>query len=255
MIEKWEVTIPELSGEEPRAAYVYVPDSINENPELRYPVLYMFDGQNVFFDEDATYGKSWGMLEWLESTGTQLIVAAVACNQNPDNSRLREYSPFTCYMKGVGKIQGQGKQTMEWLVNVFKPYVDGHFPTIPDRLHTFIAGSSTGGLMSLYALLRYTKYFSRAAALSPSVWFARERFDRMVSSARVRSNAVLYMDYGSREFRNHDGMLDRYSEVAEMLLSRKIHVTSRIVPGGDHSEASWERQIPFFMGVLLYGLE
>ena len=57
-------------------------------------MLYMFDGHNVFFDEDATYGKSWGMKEYLEYTDAPLIVAAVECNRHPDNGRLSEYSPF-----------------------------------------------------------------------------------------------------------------------------------------------------------------
>ena len=49
MITKWNITIPELTGEEPRSAYVYVPDAFKEAPEARYSVLYMFDGHNVFF--------------------------------------------------------------------------------------------------------------------------------------------------------------------------------------------------------------
>ena len=61
MVSKWNITIPELTGDEVRRAYVYLPESYMYEPEMRYPVLYMFDGHNVFFDEDATYGKSWGM--------------------------------------------------------------------------------------------------------------------------------------------------------------------------------------------------
>ena len=58
MVCKWEVTIPQLSGSVPRRVYVYLPESYDREPERRYPVMYMFDGHNVFFDEDATYGKS-----------------------------------------------------------------------------------------------------------------------------------------------------------------------------------------------------
>ena len=95
MIKKWNVTISRLTGKEPRKAYIYVPDEWEENPDARYPVLYMFDGHNVFFDEDATYGKSWGMAEFLEETHLPLIIAAVECNHHPDNGRLKEYAPFT----------------------------------------------------------------------------------------------------------------------------------------------------------------
>ena len=66
MIEKWETPFPLPSGKEPRTVYVYIPDEAEDNPDARYPVLYMFDGHNVFFDEDATYGKCWGMKEYME---------------------------------------------------------------------------------------------------------------------------------------------------------------------------------------------
>ena len=69
-----------MGGEEERRAYVYLPTMYEADPDRRYPVLYMFDGQNVFFDEDATYGKSWGMADYLDYTDTPLIVAAVECN-------------------------------------------------------------------------------------------------------------------------------------------------------------------------------
>ena len=88
MLTKWELTIPALSGDVPRRAYVYVPAAWEEDPSLRFPVLYMFDGHNLFFDQDATYGKSWGLLEYLEANRTPLIVAAVECNHGPNSARL-----------------------------------------------------------------------------------------------------------------------------------------------------------------------
>ena len=84
MIAKWSITIPELTGKEPRNAYVYVPDILKVDPDARFPVLYMFDGHNVFFDEDATYGKSWGMAEFAEENNLPMIIAAVECNHNPN---------------------------------------------------------------------------------------------------------------------------------------------------------------------------
>lgn len=72
VIDVWDITIPELTGQENRKLYIYLPNSYNEKPDEYYPVLYMFDGQNVFFDSDATYGKSWGLKEYLEYTNTQI---------------------------------------------------------------------------------------------------------------------------------------------------------------------------------------
>ena len=255
MIKKWKITIPPLTGEAYRHAYVYVPDAYNESPDTRYPVLYMFDGHNVFYDKDATYGKSWGMKEFAEKNQLPMIIAAVECNHSPNHGRISEYSPFTFDIPELGHIRGQGHITMEWLINQFKPYIDVHFPTLPQREYTFIAGSSMGGLMSLYAVMTYNHVFSRAAALSPSLWFAPRQLSRMLHQSPVGPDTVVYMDYGSLELPSHNTMKQQFSKVASLLLERGVLLDCRIIPGGSHCEASWEQQIPFFMNTLLYGVK
>ena len=255
MLDIWDVTIPSLTGEQPRRAYCYLPDRLEEDPDARFPVLYMFDGHNLFDDEEATYGKSWGLSAFLEENQVPLIVAAVECNHHPDHGRLSEYSPWSFYVGNFGRVAGRGRTTMEWLVNAFKPEIDREFPTLPGRENTFIAGSSMGGLMSLYAVLEYNRYFSRGAALSPSLWVAPGKVDTLIRTARVAPDTVLYMDYGSRELSNHSQTFKLLGRTAAALLGRHILLDFRMVPGGDHSEASWERQIPFFMNTLLYGRE
>lgn len=250
MVQKWNIRIPELTGQEERGVYIYLPDSCGRQPDRRYPVLYMFDGHNVFFDSDATYGKCWGMKEYMDATGTQMIIAAVECNHSPDHGRLKEYTPFPFEDPAIGKIDARGQITMNWLVHTFKPEIDRRYPTLSDREHTFIAGSSMGGLMSLYALLEYPQYFSRAAALSPSLWVNPENLLDMIRGAKVPEHTILYMDYGENELSNHADMLRSFGNVQARLLEKGILLTSRIVPGGTHCEASWERQIPIFMRVL-----
>ncbi|MBQ6892990.1 MAG: alpha/beta hydrolase [Clostridia bacterium] len=252
MVIKWKVTYPAYTGDEQRNAYVYLPAAVHRNPHKRYPVLYMFDGHNVFFDYDATYGKCWGMKEYMDRTKTPMIIAAIECNHSPDGGRLSEYSPFTFKNSTLGSITGRGKETMDWLINVFKPEVDSRFPTIPDREHTFIAGSSMGGLMSLYAVLEYNRIFSKAAALSPSVWVAPKQMEALILGANIASDTVVYMDYGAVELGNHKNMAGCLDKVASMLFAKETNLTFRKIPCGTHSEASWERQIPFFMNTLLY---
>ena len=252
MVITWNVTIPELTGDAPRKAYLYLPESYDREPDKRYPVLYMFDGHNVFFDSDATYGKSWGMKEYMDYTGTQLLIAAVECNHSPDNGRLREYSPFPFDDPKLGHFPGLGRKTMEWMIGSFKKDIDSRFRTLADRENTFIGGSSMGGLMSLYAVLEFNKVFSRAAALSPSIWVAPEKLERLARRASLGPDTVVYMDYGSEEMRGRAGMLRGFGRMAALLVERRVLVTSRMVPGGQHCEASWERQIPFFMNTLLY---
>lgn len=249
MIVKENITIPELSGENIRRLYVYLP--VNLKPEKRYPVLYMFDGHNVFYDEDATYGKSWGMKKYLDITETEVIVVAVECNHE-GYGRLHEYSPFPCPRMKPEPLKGLGSVYMNWLVNTLKPGIDERFPTLPDRAHTYIAGSSMGGLMTIYALSAYNDIFSRGAALSPSLWIGSTKVMEMIKNAQIQKDTWLYMDYGSKELSNHnkDKMMSIFKRTANAFLNRGAYVCSRIIPKGTHSEASWERQIPIFMQCL-----
>lgn len=253
MLEKWEITIPELTGEEERNAYVYVPEGYEE--DVRFPVLYMFDGHNLFDDEEATYGKSWGMLDYLEETHIPLIVAAVECSHHDEDEecggRLSEYSPFDFKSRHWGEIKGRGKLTMDFYTRDFKSYIDANYPTLPQREYTFISGSSMGGLMSLYALIEYNDVFSKAAALSPSIGFCPKDVTNMIRNSNVDKNTVLYMDYGEQEFR-YKRIREIYGKTCAELMKKGILLQSRIVPGGFHSEASWEKQIPFFMDVFFY---
>lgn len=108
--------------------------------------------------------------------------------------------------------------------------------------------------MSLYALLEYNRYFSKAAALSPSLWVDPDRLSYLIRHAKLSRDTTLYMDYGSKELHNHSHMLRSFGKIIGLLLERQIYLNCRIVPGGDHSEASWEQQIPFFMETLMYQL-
>ena len=152
MVKKWKVTFPAPNGPETRWAYVYLPDSYFEDPDKRYPVLYMFDGHNLFYDEEASYGKSWGLENYMDQTGTELIIAAVECNHDPDFGRLKEYAPFDYDDPVAGPIPGYGKVTMDWYVKKFKREIDRRYRTLPDRRHTFISGSSTFSSADILAI-------------------------------------------------------------------------------------------------------
>lgn len=248
MVHQWDVTIPRLTGKRPRRAYIYLPESYETKANKRYPVLYMFDGHNVFFDSDATYGKSWGMAKYMDQSKKQLIVVGIECN-HAGNGRLQEYSPVS-FDNALGNIRGKGRLYMEWLIYTLKPYIDENYRTLPDRGHTLIAGSSMGGLMSLYAATTYNHIFQRAACLSPSIWVNPEKVLQLIDRAHIRSDTCIYMDYGSKEMSNHDDNRDALMATIGLLMHKKANLTFRIVPGGDHSEASWEKQIPVFMNCL-----
>ncbi len=255
MVKVWKVSYPAYTGKEPRNVYIYLPINYEYEEERRYPVLYMFDGHNAFFDRDATYGKSWGLGQYLDKTASPLIVVAVECNHSPENARLSEYSPYDFDNPHYGKYVGRGDETMNWFIKTLKPRIDREFRTKKDRHHTFIMGSSMGGLMSLYAVLKYNKVFSRAAALSPSIWVSVDKLKKLIRTAPLSPDTVIYMDYGSREMNFHAGNEKDFAALGAEIMSRRLHLTQRIVPNGDHSEASWEKQLPFCIGSLLYDLD
>ena len=138
-----------------RRTFVYLPDDWQTSGK-KYPVLYMFDGHNLFFDSTATYGTCWGLKEYCDAH-PNWIIAAPECNHE-GNKRLEEYCPYQS--DWFGGITGTGHEYMEWLTKEFKPMMDKRYPTLPGRANTAIGGSSMGGLMSLYAITAYNKVFS-----------------------------------------------------------------------------------------------
>ena len=249
MLLKWNVTIPALSGTAPRKTYVWIPDDYDENPDKRYPVLYMFDGHNIFRDELAAFGKSWGMEDYMRFTGKDLIIVAVECNHEGHN-RLMEYAPVTYSNKDHGHITGKASIYMKWLTRQLKPYVDKHLRTLPDREHTAVCGSSMGGLIALYAVSAYNHVFSKAACLSPSLWVSPAQMAAMVAPVKYAPDTVIFLSYGQKEMANHAGNKLAISSVAAELYAKGVNLTLRIVREGYHCEAAWEKEVPIFMECL-----
>ena len=245
MIHTFVLTIPELSGEERRRAYVWLPRACDEDPDARFPVLYMFDGQNLFFDADASFGTSWGMYDYLNAVQPDVIVAAVSCSQT---GRMAEYSPFSHENGDAGHVDARGRSTMAWLLGTFKPSIDARFPTLTDRDNTLIA--SMGGLMSLFAALDYNDAFSRAACLSPSLWVHPRKSLRMIDRARIAPDTCIYFDYGTQEMGNHPKNPEVLCAACSALLRKGVDLTFRLVPGGTHSEDSWAQRVPVMMKCL-----
>lgn len=254
MILVRNITYPAFTGKEKRKLYIYLPLGYEYEPDSFYPVLYMFDGHNCFYDDDATFGKSWGVGKYLDEIRCPLIVVGLESHRGCNNERLSEYSPYDFYEEGVGNIYGCGKETMDYIVHQLKPYVDKRFRTLRGREHTFIAGSSMGGLMACYAALRYNRYFSKAAALSPAIFLNFNKMKKLVKNSEAGSDTTIYLDFGSDEINSEGGTLEGFAEFGACLMRKGIAVNQRIVPGGDHSEASWERQLPIVIDTLMYGL-
>ena len=110
MIEKFNVLFSPANQD--RCLHIYLPDDYHNSDE-RYPVMYMFDGHNLFYDSDATYGKSWGLKEFLDSWEKKIIVVGLECSHE-GNARLTEYCPYY-WDSFAGPVYGTGEQTMDWI--------------------------------------------------------------------------------------------------------------------------------------------
>ena len=248
MYHQWEITIPQQSGKEKRRIHLYLPKAYSQDPQARFPVMYMFDGQNVFLDQEASFGKSWGMYQYMNETETPLIIVGIECSKT---GRMAEYSPFN-HDNGMGgeRVYARGRTYMNWLVGTLKPMIDRKYRTLPDRDHTLIAGSSMGGLIALYGVTVYNHIFQRGACLSPSLWVSPGKVLEMIARAHIRRDTTVYMDYGENEMFNHASTAEAMISAAHLLLTKRVNLSLRIVPGGNHSEASWEKQVPIFMECL-----
>lgn len=249
MLIKRNVTIPKLSGPAPRKTYIWLPDDYEDHPEKRYGVLYMFDGHNIFRDEYAAFGKSWGMEQYMTATGKDLIIVAVECNHE-GNNRLQEYAPVSYHNKEHGSITGKAPVYMKWMVKQLKPYIDKTFRTLPDREHTSLAGSSMGGLIALYGITAYNHIFRQSACLSPSLWVAPAKMLAMVARAQYAPDTAIFLSYGQNEMSNHSANRWVISAVAAELYAKGVNLTARIVRDAYHCEAAWEKEVPIFMDSL-----
>lgn len=142
---------------------------------------------------------------------------------------------------------------MRWVVEELKPYIDAHYRTLPGRESAMIGGSSMGGLMAAYSVIRHNDVFSKAACLSSSISLCMPRLLNLLEESPIESGTRVYLDWGGREAGNLEGLIrmtDCNLTLAHRLAGRGAQVYPRIVPGGEHCEASWEQQIPVFMSYL-----
>lgn len=219
-----------------RTIRLYLPPSYHHS-DKRYPVVYMHDGQNLFDDLTAFSGE-WRVDESLnqlaKEQGLEVIVVGV---DNGDELRMNELSPWENKRFG----EAQGKQYMDFIVEVVKPYIDTNFRTKQDRAHTAIMGSSMGGLISHYAVHAYPKVFSKAGIFSPAYWYSEDVF-AFTRTNKAHLDARLYVMYGGKE---GDGMIADTANMQRQLIQQghpRKNTLFKRVPGGEHNETLWSEE-------------
>lgn len=255
-IEVFEVTIGTLGRK--RTVRVYLPSNY-PNSEKRYPVLYMHDGHNLFTVETSAYGGIWNVhqtLEEIESrTKQSVIVVGIDCD--PVN-RLSEYSPwkvgFLRFLLPHGQDRhqgGEGDQYLNWLVNDLMPMIDAKYRT---NSVNYMAGSSMGGLISLYAGVSHPGVFKTVGCFSSAFWFSRRKLMAYLN-AHPNPELSVYLDLGTKESKNpilNRLYLKNSTDVFRLLRKQGYAETKFIIEkGANHSEKSWARRFPAFVEWLL----
>ncbi len=230
-----------------RDLVVYVPPSYDRDPERRFPVVYMHDGQNVF-DPHTSFAGHWqvgGALAFHARRGLEAIVVAIP---NMGGQRLSEYTPHADMIRGGG----DGDRYVAFLVETVKPLIDRRMRTLRTPEHTAVVGSSLGGLISLYALFRSPWTFGTAGVLSPALWFADGRIFDYVREQKPPGGRI-HLDMGTSE--GPDALEDTRN-MRELLTERGFIPGATLSyfedVGARHNERAWARRfrklLPFLIG-------
>lgn len=247
---------------------VWLPPDYEKNSKKRYTVVYMHDGQNLFNPKDAANGVDWGV----DETMTRLIEsgeikAAIIVGIWHTPKRTLEFIPQKAFSNKRRAALEEDAKTLalahpetgsdnylRFLVDELKPFVDRTYRTLPDRKNTFVAGSSMGGLMSLYALSEYPDVFGGAACISTHFPLGKgAMLDYMAKHLPAPKTHRIYFDYGTKTL---DKDYEPYQKRADELMRKKGYKagknwTTRRFEGDDHTEKSWRARVDVPLSFLL----
>lgn len=235
--------IPQLKRT--RRVWIYLPESYAASKK-KFPVIYMHDGQNLF-DDATAYSGEWGIDDYFDSldkNARQYIVVGI---DNGGTKRMNEYCPYDFSLDGIAPghphNKGEGDEYVDFIVKTLKPFIDKKFRTEKNKANTAIAGSSMGGLISLYAILKYPKVFGAAGVFSPALWIAPEIFDEIKAKGKKVSSKIYFYAGKQEGDRMAPDMLKAYEAMTKVSKSKMQAV---IRDDGKHNEAAWRKEFPLF---------
>ena len=205
----------------------------------------MHDGQNLFDDYTSGYGE-WGIDELLDKLPVEKQCIVVGIDHGGDY-RITEYDP---YDSKYGK--GRGDDYVDFLAKTLKPYIDKNYRTEKDARHTTVAGSSMGGLISAYAILKYPDVFGNTGIFSPAFWIAPDIYNYAAQQA-LKSHSRFYFVCGDSE---SESMVADMQKMADLLHRKGISQSDAptiIIPGAKHNEKQWNGDFTAFYNWLLAG--
>ena len=247
----------------------------------KYAVLYMHDGQMLF---DST--SNWNHQEWcVDETAGMLMkkkkIRACIVIGIWNNGKLRhsEYFPqkplesltksqqdsvYSSTRNGKEALfngEVQSDNYLRFIVKELKPFIDSAFSTYKDRSNTFIAGSSMGGLISIYAICEYPEVFGGAACLSTHwpVTLTLEKnpvpaafMNYLKSHLPDPSVHKIYFDHGDQTL---DSLYKPFQRQADAIMKERGYTSknwmSREFPGENHSEKAWAKRLAIPLKFLM----
>ena len=264
----------------PRNIDIWLPNNYSSNK--KYSVLYLQDGQ-MLFDAQTTWNKqSWEIDETISRliqshTIEDLIVVGI---YNSGVTRHSDYFPQKPFENLTIEQQNQlfkknrlngaavfnepkinSDNYLKFIVNELKPFIDKKYAVHTGFKHTFIGGSSMGGLISLYAICEYPEVFGGAICMSthwPGIFELDNNpvpdafFNYMQLNLPNPKNHKIYFDYGTQTL---DQMYQTLQPKADQIMhlkkySNKNWLTKKF-EGDDHSELSWQKRFYIPLEFLL----
>jgi len=221
--------------------WIYLPKDYSATAK-KYSVIYMHDAQNLF-DAKTSFSGEWNVDEKLDSLKAQVIVVGI---EHGNEKRIDQLTPFKNEKYGGGNADNY----LDFIVKTLKPYIDNHYRTKPKAKNTIIMGSSLGGLVSYYAILKYPETFGKAGIFSPSFWFSNNIYTLTEQATKIKTK--IYFLCGDKE---SDDMVRDMTKMERLLDTKRcycLHLTkSKIVKGGEHNEKLWRNG--FVKAVLWIG--
>lgn len=254
---------------------IWLPDNYSFNK--KYAVLYMHDGQ-MLYDAQQTWNKqAWEVDEVmaklsLQNNMQEIIIVGI---WNGGETRHFDYFPQKAFemltqkqqdsiynlerSAGVKFFNGKvnSDNYLKFIVKELKPLIDKKYATYQNKEHTFIAGSSMGGLISMYAMCEYPNIFGGAACLSthwPGVFGVENNpipnaFYRYLKKKLPNpKNHKIYFDFGTETL---DALYEPLQNEVDKIMQQNGYNNSnwitRKFEGENHSELAWQKRlyIPF----------
>lgn len=219
-----------------RRVWLYLPPGYEES-QMRYPVLYMHDGQNLF-DSFTSFSGEWEVDETLNELASQgYQVPIVIGIDNGGGHRLDEYSAWVNSQYGGG----EGREYIEFIVETLKPYVDENYRTLPNKETTGIMGSSLGGLISQFGAFEHSNVFGKAGLFSPSYWYSDSVWTFIAENANPQ-NQRIYQLVGALEGASMANDMETMHDNLIGYGFSESQLVSKVVPNQGHNEAFWRSE-------------